>query len=102
MVQHRANGLDLRINLLVNYGKQLGRSLLLLAHYTTVFAQFLSSSVRCMVAVAKWTSLFARCTTEAFGSVYRHLNRWGKKVKPPVPQGTSSAVTRSFSDEIDR
>lgn len=69
---------DQRVNLLINRGKQLGRSLLLLAHYTTVFVAFVGRSVQWMVDAVRWTSLFARYTASVFDSVYRHLH-WGKR-----------------------
>lgn len=73
MVRH-----DQRVNLLINHGRQLGRSLLLLAHYATVFVAFAGRSVQWMVDAVKWTSLFARYTVSVFDSIYRHLH-WGKR-----------------------
>ncbi|AWO98174.1 Hypothetical protein SMAX5B_010660 [Scophthalmus maximus] len=71
---------DQRVNLIINHGRQLGRSLLLLAHYATTFVVFVGRTVQWLVDAVKWTSLFARYTTSAFDSVYRHL-RWGKRRK---------------------
>lgn len=71
-------GHDQRVNLIINQGRQLGRSLLLLAHYTTVFVAFVGRTVQWMVDAVKWTSLFARYTVSVFDSIYRHLH-WGKR-----------------------
>lgn len=71
-------GHDQRVNLIINRGRQLGRSLLLLAHYTTVFVAFVGRSVQWMVEAVRWTGLFARYTVSAFDSIYRHLH-WGKR-----------------------
>ena len=71
-------GHDQRVNLIINHGRQLGRSLLLLAHYTTVFVAFVGRTVQWMVDAVKWTSLFARYTVSVFDSIYRHLH-WGKR-----------------------
>lgn len=73
MVRH-----DQRVHLLINHCKQLGRSLLLLAHYTTVFVAFAGRSVQWMVDAVKWTSLFAHYTVAVFDSIYRHLH-WKKR-----------------------
>lgn len=71
-------GLDPRVNLIVNHCRQLGRSLLLLAHYATVFVAFAGRSVQWLVEVVKWTALFARYTVSVFESIYRYLT-WGKR-----------------------
>lgn len=71
-------GHDDRVNLIINHGRQLGRSLLLLAHYTTAFMAFVGRTVQWMVDAVKWTTLFARYTVAAFDSVYRHLH-WKKR-----------------------
>lgn len=71
-------GHDQRVNLIINQGRQLGRSLMLLAHYTTVFVAFVGRTVQWMVDAVKWTSLFARYTVSVFDSIYRHLH-WGKR-----------------------
>lgn len=63
---------------MINHGRQLGRSLVLLAHYTTVFVAFVVRTVQWMVYAVKWTSLFARYTVSVFDSIYRHLH-WGKR-----------------------
>ncbi|KAM3587765.1 uncharacterized protein V6R79_013711 [Siganus canaliculatus] len=68
-------GHDQRVALIINQGRQLGRSLLLLLHYTTVFVAFVGRSVQWMVDAVKWTTLFARYTAAAFDSVYRSLHR---------------------------
>lgn len=67
---------DQRVNLIINHGRQLGRSLLLLAHYTTVFVAFLGRTVVWIVEAVKWTTLFARYTVSVFDSIYRHLHWW--------------------------
>lgn len=69
---------DQRVNLIINHGRQLGRSLALLVHYATVFVAFVGRTVQWMVDAVKWTSLFARYTVSAFDSIYRHLH-WGKR-----------------------
>lgn len=71
-------GHDQRVNRIINHGRQLGRSLLLLAHYTTVFVAFVGRTVGWMVDAVRWTSLFARYTVSVFDSIYRHL-QWGKR-----------------------
>ncbi|XP_035383662.1 guanylyl cyclase-activating protein 1 isoform X1 [Electrophorus electricus] len=75
MIQNRVGGHDLKVNVIVNYWRQMGRSFLLLAHYTGLFASFVRRSVGCVVQVVKWTSLVARCTVAAFESIRRTLNR---------------------------
>ncbi|KAK6314711.1 hypothetical protein J4Q44_G00142400 [Coregonus suidteri] len=72
-------GHDPRVNLIINNGRQLARSLLLLAHYTTVFVTFVSRSVNWFVQMLKWTTLFARYTASVFDSVYRHLHWWRRR-----------------------
>lgn len=67
-----------QVNLIINHGRQLGRSLVLLAHYTTVFVAFVGRTVQWMVDAVKWTSLLARYTVSVFDSIYRHLHR-GKR-----------------------
>lgn len=71
-------GHDQRVNLIINHGRQLGRNLMLLAYYTTVFVAFVGRTVQWMVDAVKWTSLFARYTVSAFDSIYRHLH-WGRR-----------------------
>lgn len=71
-------GHDQRVNLIINRGRQLGRSLLLLAHYVTVFVAFVGRFVQWMVDAVKWTSLFTRYTVSVFDSIHRHLH-WGKR-----------------------
>ena len=72
-------GHDLRVNVIINHGRQLGRNLLLLAHYTTVFVAFVARSVKWMVEVVKWTTMLAQYTASAFDSVYRHLLWWRRR-----------------------
>lgn len=76
-------GKDLKVNVFVNYWKQLSRSFallahscVLLAHYTALFTGCMSRSVRCFVEVVRWTSVVARGTVSAFESVHRNLYRW--------------------------
>lgn len=69
---------DQRVNLILNQGRQLGRSLVLLAHYTTVFVAFVGRTVQWMVHAVEWTTLFGRYTLSVFDSVYR-LVLWGKR-----------------------
>lgn len=72
-------GHDQRVNLIINHGRQLGRSLLLLAHYTTVFVAFVGRTVQWMVDAMKWTSIFARNTASLFDSIGKHLHRLMRK-----------------------
>lgn len=69
---------DQRVNLIINQGRQLGRSLVLLAHYTTVFVAFVGRTVQWIVHAVEWTGLFGRYTLSVFDSVYR-LVLWGKR-----------------------
>lgn len=71
-------GREQRVNQIFHQGRQLGRSLLLLVHYTTVVVAFAGRSVQWMVGAVKWTTLFARCTVSVFDSIYRHMPR-GKR-----------------------
>lgn len=71
-------GHDQRVNLIINQGRQLGRNLMLLAYYTTVFVAFVGRTVQWMVDAVKWTSLFARYTVSVFDSIHRHLH-WGRR-----------------------
>lgn len=68
-----------RVNLIINHCRQLGRSLLLLAHYTTVFVAFLGRTVLWVVEAVRWTTLFARYTVSVFDSIYRHLLWWRRR-----------------------
>lgn len=88
-------GHDLKLNMIINYGKQLGRSLLLLAHYTTVFVIFVSRSVSCFVEVIKWMSMFARYTVEVFESIHRSLNWWTRRCSRTSIEMLSSSDTES-------
>lgn len=73
---------DQRVNLIVNRGRQLGRSLMLLAYHVSVFAVFVARSVRWVVEALRWLSLFARYTTSMFDSIYRLLH-WGRRKSGP-------------------
>lgn len=75
MVRNR-RGHDLRVKAIINHGKQLGRSFLMLVHFITVFVCFVSHSVNCFVGVLKWTSMFARYTVALFESIHRSLDWW--------------------------
>lgn len=75
MVRNR-RGHDLRVKAIINHGKQLGRSFLMLVHFITVFVCFVSHSVNCFVGVLKWTSMFARYTVALFESIHRRLDWW--------------------------
>lgn len=66
---------DQRVNQIINQGKQLGKNILLLAHYTTVFAVFVGRFVECIVGAIKWTTTFTHYTASAFDFIYRHLQR---------------------------
>lgn len=88
-------------HVLLNYGKQLARSfvvlahsLALLAHYTTLFVGCVSRSVRCFVEVVRWTALLARFTVSTFESVHRHLYRWaGRRYNVAMETHPSSSTT---------
>lgn len=95
MVQNRMGGHDLKLNMIINYGKQLGRSLLLLAHYTTVFVIFVSRSVNGFVEVIKWMSMFARYTVAVFESIHRSLNWWTRRRSRTSIEMLSSSDTES-------
>ncbi|KAK7886091.1 hypothetical protein WMY93_025712 [Mugilogobius chulae] len=71
-------GHDSRVNLIASRGRQLGRSLLLLAHYIAVCAAFTGRSVRWMVEAMRWLCLFARYTTSMFDSIFSLLT-WGRR-----------------------
>ncbi|CAL8318816.1 unnamed protein product [Lota lota] len=66
------------VTLVVNHCRQLGRSVLLLAHYTTVFVAFMVRCVEWMTEAMRWTTLFAQHTVSVFDSVYNYLT-WGKR-----------------------
>lgn len=80
-----------RVNQIINHGRQIGRSLMLLVHYTSVFVAFAGRSVQWMVDAVRWTTLFARYTVSVFDSIYRHLHR-GKKTS--VAGGASEISPR--------
>lgn len=86
---------DLKVNAIINYGKQLGRSLLLLAHYATVFVSFISRSVNGFVEVIKWTSMFARYTVVVFESIHRRLSWWTRRYSRTSIEMISSSDTES-------
>lgn len=88
-------GHDLKFNMIINYGKQLGRSLLLLAHYATLFVVFVSRSVNGFVEVIKWMSMFARCTVAVFESIHRSLNWWTRRRSRTSIETLSSSDTES-------
>lgn len=69
---------DQRVSLIINQGRQLGRSLVLLARYTMVFVAFVGRTVQWMAHVVEWTGVFGRYTLSVFDSVYR-LVLWGKR-----------------------
>lgn len=75
----RMRGLDCRVNLIVQYGKRLGRSLLLLAHYVTVLVSFTSRSVGWFVEVIRWTVLSVQCVASLFNAVHRNLSRLSRR-----------------------
>lgn len=80
---------DQRVNLIINQGKQLGKNILLLAHYTTVFAAFVGRFVECVVGAIKWTSTFAHYTSSAFDFIYRRLQRGRRRrVAAGAKEGT--------------
>lgn len=96
MVQNRMRQHDLKLNMIINYGKQLGRSLVLLAHYITVFVSFVSRSVNCFAEVIKWMSVFARYTVAVFDSLHRSLHWWTRR-----RSGTSIEMLSSSETESD-
>lgn len=75
----RMRGLDCRVNLIVQYGKQLARSLLLLAHYVTVFVSFTSRSVGWVVEAIRWTTVSVECIASVFNAVHRNLSRLSRR-----------------------
>lgn len=84
-----------RLNLIVNQCRQLGRSLLLLAHHISVFAAFGGRSVRWVVEALRWLCLFAGYTTSMFDSIYRLLH-WGRrKSAPGVREVTAPTYSQS-------
>lgn len=95
MVQNRMGRYDLKLNMIINYGKQLGRSLVLLVHYITVFVSFVSRSVNCFAEVIKWMSVFARYTVAVFDYLYRSLH-WCRR-----RSGTSIEMLSSSEPESE-
>lgn len=95
MVQNRTGRHDLKLNMIINYAKQLGRSLVLLAHYTTVFVCFVSRSVNCFLEVIKWISVFARYTVAVFDSIHRSLHWWTRSHRRTSIEMLSSSETES-------
>lgn len=95
MVQNRMGRDDFKFNMIINYGKQLGRSLVLLAHYITVFVSFVSRSVNCFAEVIKWTLMFARYTVAVFDSVHRSLHWWTRRHSVTSIEMLSSSETES-------
>ena len=78
----------------VNHCRQLGRSLLLLAHYTTVFVTFMVRSVEWMTEAMRWTQLFAENTVSVFDSVYNYLTRGKRGAMAPevYPAATTGGL----------
>lgn len=68
-----------QVHLIINQGRQLGRSVLLLVHYITVFVAFVGRFVHWIVEVVRWTTLFTRYTVSVFDSIYRHLLWWNRR-----------------------
>lgn len=66
------------VTLVVNHCRQLGRSLLLLAHYTTVFVAFMVRSVEWIAEAMRWTTLFAQQTASVLDSIYNYVT-WGRR-----------------------
>lgn len=66
---------DQAVKLIVSRGRQLGRSLALLAHYVALFAAFAGRFVQWMANAGSWTTHLTRCTLSAFDGVYTHLRR---------------------------
>nr|XP_020472454.1 LOW QUALITY PROTEIN: guanylyl cyclase-activating protein 1-like [Monopterus albus] len=83
--------------MIINHGRQLGRSLLLLAHYTTVFLAFVGRTVQWMVDAVKWTSMFSRYTVSLFDSIYKRLHS-GKRSR--VPGAEKYKTTGSIVDDL--
>ncbi|KAI5626024.1 hypothetical protein C0J50_14427 [Silurus asotus] len=75
----RMRGLDCRVNLMVQYARQLTRSLLLLAHYMAVFVSFTSRSAGWFVEAIRWTTFSVRCVASLFDSVHRSLSRLSRR-----------------------
>ncbi|KAJ8393426.1 hypothetical protein AAFF_G00061480 [Aldrovandia affinis] len=68
-----------RANLLVNNGKQLARSLMVLAHCLAEFVNFFARSVSGVVALARWVALSAQYVVSVCDSAYRHLRWWDQR-----------------------
>lgn len=64
---------------MVQYGKQLARSLLLLAHYMAVFVSFTSRSVGWFLEAVRWTVLSVQCVASAFDALHRNLSRLSRR-----------------------
>lgn len=75
----RIRGLDCRVNLIIQHGKQLARSLLLLAHYVTVFVSFTSRSVGWFVEAIRWTMLSVQFIASVFHALHRTLSRMTRR-----------------------
>ncbi|TTN49602.1 hypothetical protein Baya_15910 [Bagarius yarrelli] len=79
MNQGRMRALDCSVNLIIQHGKQLVRSLLLLAHYTTVLVSFTSRSVGWFVEVVRWTVLSVQYVASMFDALHRILSRLNRR-----------------------
>lgn len=75
----RMRGLDCRVKLMVHYGKQLARSLLLLAHYMMVLVSFTSRSVGWFLEAIRWTMLCVQCVASVFNAMHRNLSRLSRR-----------------------
>ncbi|KAG9342331.1 hypothetical protein JZ751_016833 [Albula glossodonta] len=84
-----------RVNLLVNNFRQLARSLILLAHYTSQFVEFSARSVSGFVVLARWTLLSAQYTVSVFESAYKHLSLWGRRSGGTALQSSRGRDTNS-------
>lgn len=63
----------------MQYGKQLARSFLLLAHYMTVFVSFTSRSVGWFVEAIRWTALSVQCVASVFNAAHGILSRLSRR-----------------------
>ncbi|GAA6083103.1 uncharacterized [Tachysurus ichikawai] len=82
-------GLDCTANVIIQHCKQLGHSLLLLAHYTAVFVGFTSRSVGWFVEAIRWTTISVQCVTSVFNTVHRNLSRLSRRCTRTVMESDS-------------
>jgi len=85
------------VTLVVNHCRQVGRSLLLLAHYTSVFVAFVARAAEWVAGATRWTTLFTERAASAFDALHRYLT-WGNGrgvVRASYPVETPRLTARS-------